>query len=507
MNRQQSGAKATIVLWSGKCFSDDPDERGHVKNEVEWALANKRVVVPLTIPPFDHSKLMPPFNTLHTYRFNQYDQVGKKLKEFGIEPSGDPEPQLYESQDVFKTSGELKHTLIERDSIQGYHSLRSNIRERGKIVRLYGDTQSGKTQLALYALAEMRPFLLHGKQIRSVADVYSFIAANEPDLQDSSQEVVIKYIADMQRPIMIDDFHWVQNEQLYPHDPAELQRHIIEDLKQLRERNISLLLISIPDCAARWLGDEVGTRSVALEMPSWRDAQLRQIPERGFRLLRVGLHPSVIAEIVSQSHGNPALVQRLCLLLCHKKGIWQSSRSERFVAVSRGELEGVFREVAAEVYGDRVKQLVERGVRYRLTGGGRITLDALLLKVLDQKGGFQPLTTNNIRKTILGDDLLEKEERRKITDDAILKVGKQLIGELREVDLAETTLGLENERFFIQHPNFKLHLHWKLLPALKLSAPTLSKFVEHTKQDIEVLLTPSGPNTSAVGNAANAPDA
>jgi hypothetical protein len=499
VNRQQSEAKATIVLWSKKCFSIDTEERGHVKSEVEWALTNKRVVIPLTIPPFDHSQLMTPFNTLNTLRFNQYDLIQGKLAEKRIQPSGEPEPELFESQDIFKTSGQLRHTLIKRDSIEGYRALRSNIRAKGQIVRLYGDTQSGKTQMALYALDEMRPFQLHGKQIKSVDDIYASIAANEPELLGRNRQAVVKYIVDMQRPVMIDDFHWVENEALFPDDPALLQREIIEDFKQLREKDISLLLISIPDCAARWLGDEIGTRTVALEMPKWRDSQLRQIPTRGFHLLRVVLHPSVVDELVAQSHGNPALVQRLCLLLCHAKNIWQSNRSERPLAVTRGELENVFRKVASEIYGDRIKEMVEQGPRYRLEGGDRITLDGLLLKVLDLKGGFQPLTTNRIRKTILDEELVDKAERHKITDDRILTVGKQLIMQLREADLAETTLGIENEKFFIQHPNFKVHLHWKLLPDLKLLGPALTKFADHTRHDIVAVMSPQSPQVPVDG--------
>jgi hypothetical protein len=384
---------------------------------------------------------MTPFNTLNTLRFNQYDLIRGKLAEKGIEPSGEPEPELFESQDIFKTSGELRHTLIKRDKIEGYRALRSNIRAKGQIVRLYGDTQSGKTQMALYALDEMRPFQLHGKQIKSVADIDASIAENEPEIRGRNRQAVVNYIADMQRPVMIDDFHWVENEVLFADDPALLQREIIEEFKQLRERDISLLLISIPDCAARWLGDESGTRTVALEMPKWRDSQLRPIPEGGFRLLRVVLHPSVIDELVEQSHGNPALVQKFCLRLCHTKNIWQSSRSERPLAVTRGELESVLRKVASEIYGDRIKQMVEQGPRYLLVGGKhRITLDGLLLKVLDLKGGFQPLTTNRIRKTILDEELVDRAERYKITEDRILTVGKQLIMQLREADLAETPL-------------------------------------------------------------------
>ncbi len=437
---------------------------------------------------------MPPFNTLNTLRFNQYDLIRGKLAEKGIEPSGKPEPELFESQDIFKTSGELRHTLIKRDKIEGYRMLRANIRAKGQIVRLYGDTQSGKTQMALYALDEMRPFRLHGKQIKSVDDIYASIAENEAELRERNRQAVVNYIADMQRPVMIDDFHWVENEVLFPDDPARLQREIIEEFKQLQERDISLLLISIPDCAARWLGDEIGTRTIALEMPKWRNSQLRPIPERGFRLLRIVLHPSVIDELVEQAHGNPALVQKFCLRLCHTKNIWQSSKSERPVAVTRAELESVFRKVANEIYGDRIKQMVEQGPRYWLAGRKhRVTLDSLLLNVLDRKGGFQPLTTKLIRKTILDEKLVDRTERYKITEERILTVGKQFITQLREADLAETTLGIENEKFFIQHPNFKVHLHWKLMSDLKLSELALKKFADHTKHDIVTLMSPRSP--------------
>ncbi len=498
VNRHQAAAKATIVLWTRKCFSDEPEDRGHVTSEVLWAQQNEQVVIPLTIPPFDWAQLRPPFNALQTYRFNEYDLICRELARQGIDPSGEPAPVRYECQDVFKTSGELRHTLVRRETIAGYRDLRANIRAQGMIVRLHGDTQSGKTQFALHALDEMRPFQLHGKAIKSVDDIYDTIAANEPDIPRDNRSAVTRYIKDMQRPVMIDDFHWVRNESLYPDDPERLQHDVIEEFRQYRDDNISLLLISIPDCAARWLGNEVGMRSVAIEMPGWTERQLRPIADAGFARLRVRFHPSVIDELVSQSHRNPALLQKFCLRLCHAKNIWESFETETARAVSRLELQRVFRNVAEEIYGDRIKTMVESGQKYTLNGGARrITLDALLLKVLDLRGGFQQLTTNTVRRTIRDERLVEQSELRRITEDAILKAGQQFIMQLREAGLAETTLGLEDERFFLQHPSFKVHLHWKLMPDLKLGEPALGKFVEHTKAD---LLVQSSTATEPAGD-------
>jgi hypothetical protein len=228
---------------------------------------------------------------------------------------------------------------------------------------------------------------------------------------------------------------------------------------------------------------EFARRRISIHAPAWTRPQLLAIPKLGFPKLGLKVHPSVSEEIVSQAHGNPMLVQDYCFRLCKELGIFATSDARK-VVVSAATLRKIFEEAARDTFGSRVRPLLTadeqlglKNQRYSLTFSG------LLLKVLDSKAASQPLNPKTICDHAKN-RLVAARDKKRVTVEQIVAAGSDLVQKLKDNRLGEMTLNLKDNTFYIQHPSFKVHIHWDLLPYLTGEAPLLEKYQQHTLADI-----------------------
>ena len=476
IRQEIENAKAVVVNLSVDAVQ--PTE-SYVIAEAMYARL-KKPIIPVVVPPLEAQNLPPPLNTLKSLRWADSEAIHVALKGYGIMPSEKPIPAQVFRQDVF-TIGQPTYTEVDRSKLKEYQDLQANLRMKGRLVRLWGPTQTGKSVLAKMAFSGFMPIELEGRELRSLADFYdSIVIKYAPDIGSESRHLAInKYLMDSLRPIIIDDFH---------HVPVEVQTEIIEVAKILVRNDVNIVLISIPDCAAEILAGraEFSNRSIAIKSPRWSGPQLRQIPKLGFEWLNVQVHPKVIDEIIWQAHGNPHLVQEFCYRLCEHRsiGVLKTFDKPTPIAVSKAVLTSIFKDVGAARNYELIPLLKELGatedaarVKWAASQSAPfVSLPAIVLIVLDRKGAFAEVSANVI--ATFAQKLIRPRERRLISEESILTAGAALISALHAAGVPETVIGQNKDRFFIQHADFKVHLHWTLAPRLTHIQPQLEKLTQ-----------------------------
>lgn len=440
----------------------------------------KKPIIPVVVPPQEAQNLPPPLNTLKSLKWADSEAIHIALKSYGLMPTNKPAPAQVYRQDVF-TTGQPTYTEVDRSRLKEYQDLQANLRMKGRIVRLWGPTQTGKSVLARMAFAGFMPIELEGREIRTIDHFYdSIVIKYAPEIARESRSLAVnKFLVDSQRPIVIDDFH---------HVPTEAQSDIIDAAKHLIGGGVNIVLISIPDCAAEILGRraEFRNRSIAIKAPRWSAQQLKQIPKLGFEWLNVLVHPKVIDEIVCQAHGNPHLVQEFCYKLCEHRSVNVLKTFDKStpIMVTKNVLAGIFKDVGAAHDYDLqpiLKTLADSDGAVRVKWGSyqgapMVSLPAVVLIVLDRKGAFTEVRAANIANH--AQKITRKHERDFITEESIIAAGASFIDALRAANVPDTVIGQNADRFFIQHADFKVHLHWTLAPRLTQIQPQLEKLTE-----------------------------
>jgi hypothetical protein len=473
-------AKAVVVLLSTHAIQNSHSTASPVDPNDTYVIAEamfakrKVPIVPLVLPPLEPQDLPPPLNMMKTLKWTESDAIHAALKGHGVMPTNRPKPRVVYRQEVF-TTGQPTWTEVDRSKTKECQDLRAHLRMDGRIVRLYGATQTGKSVLARMALAGFMPIELTAGDLKTINDFYSSIAIKyAPEIGREDRRIkVMKFLRDSRRPIIIDDFHRV---------PAEVQWQIIEIAKDLIQDHVNLVLISIPDCAADVIGSrtEFKNRSKAIRAPRWTAPQLRKIATVGFECLQMRVHPKVIDEIVCQAHGNPHLVQEFCYELCEMKRIDKTLDKPTPVVVSKANLTSVFRKVGAGHSYDLMPILRSFSESSKVKWGTHhnaphVSLVGAILIVLDRKGAFAEVPALTIATH--ASHIVPPSSKGLLTESSILDAGARLIDALRAQNIPDTVVGQNGNGFFIQHADFKVHLHWSLAPNLTHIQPQLEKLV------------------------------
>lgn len=476
-------AKAVVVLLSKKVVQAriENGDGSYVLAEALFAQP-KKPVLPVLIPPLEPEDCPPPFTGKKLLKWGDTEAVHVDLHRHAVNPTNPPKEQTVFRQDVF-TTGIPTYTEVDRSRLVEFQDLRANLRMRGRIIRLFGPTQTGKTVMARRALADFMPIEVKGGQVRTLEDFYDAIAIQyAPDIPADSRRLrVLKFLIDSKRPIIVDDFHRV---------PVSVQEALISDAKDLIESGVNLVLVSIPDCAANIIEPKVEfkNRSIPLKAPRWSVPQLKQIPTKGFAQLKALVHPTVIDELVHQARSNPLLIQEFCYKLCEKMKIFESFATPNPVVIPPSVLTAVFKEVGAARSYDLMPLLNagDDAIKVRWLDGPRarrLSLAAVLLVVLDRRAGFNELRALTIARH--ANKLVNSTDRTHVTRESILQAGNDFIKQLEDQDRADTVLGIKEDRFYILHPDFAVYLHWALAPMLTGIQPALTKVMsEYSAQKI-----------------------
>ena len=131
--------------------------------------------------------------------------------------------------------------------------------------------------------------------------------------------VVSKALVASARPLVIDDFHFIDR---------AVQRQVVRALKPVVLAGNAVILVSISHRAQDVVtaeGDMTG-RVVPLTVPFWSEADLMQIAQKGFSLLNVHDEQNGLANFLAeQCYGSPHLMQKFCRELCKLNGVRETA--------------------------------------------------------------------------------------------------------------------------------------------------------------------------------------
>jgi hypothetical protein len=352
--------------------------------------------------------------------------------------------------DVFVPGGFPRHTYNPRAALQLEERLSEVKQNLCKLVTVTGHTKSGKTVLTRKVLPPEEAIWIDGGTIGSEDDLWHIII-NALDLrQDRSDEttaelslktgvkasggfrlfgtgataeasaeaerakaegttrsqslsarvVALQGLRDDPRPIVIDDFHYLNR---------ELQGDVVRALKPLIFDGLPVMIIAIPHRRydAMKVEREMTGRIQGIDIPAWEIPELVYIPSTGFDLLNCDVPGDLSKELAEQAIGSPHLMQEFCRGLCKRLRIPEEQDDRTQVAVGDDELRPIFEEVASTI-GRPIFEKLARGPRQRtdrmqreLKDGETVDIYELVLRALAHlKPGLISLEYEDLRTAI-----------------------------------------------------------------------------------------------------------
>lgn len=459
--RELAAARAVIVVWTTESLKSN-----NVIGEAKWAL-DQGILVPV-IDELQPDRLPPPFNIAgNVVPLADRPAIIAELYKIQVIPqqiAGDEASSTiapradYTLEDVFRTDVPTV-TMIDRSNEQEFKLFRSELRQPGRVLRIYGPSKSGKTVFARQALTGLHPIEMEGAQIGTLDHFYRKLNDAFPLNREEANRSVGDRLRQSRRPIIIDDFHRI---------PKNAQREIIMDAKGYLASGINFILVSVPDCAKSIVEDDNDflLRTKAVRPPRWRADKLLKIAKTGFAALNVELDERSLRAIISEAFNNPFLVQHYCRAVCAKKKVFSTVKAGgHTLACEKKEIEEIVTSTASEVasYFEKRVQL-DGNVRLTLLSGRSITLQGLILASLTDVEITQDVGMVTIMRKVK--KLTNKSEQSSINQTVILQASEALITQLQGQSPSDLTMGMNGKCLHILHPFFKVYLKWKLVPKL-----------------------------------------
>lgn len=155
-------------------------------------------------------------------------------------------------------------------------------------------------------------------------------------------------------PLVIDDFHYLDR---------EFQGNVIRALKPLIFEGLPVVLIAIPHRRydAVKVEKEMTGRLESIDIPSWEESELLEIPSCGFPCLNVEVPSEVCSRLAQNAYGSPHLMQQFCKDLALSNGISETAFPPTLV----DSLEDSLFRAVAEGTGKVIFDKLARGPRQR----------------------------------------------------------------------------------------------------------------------------------------------
>jgi hypothetical protein len=352
-------------------------------------------------------------------------------------------------QDVFVPGGFPRHTYNPRIELQLEQRLSESRRNLCKLVTVVGQTKSGKTVLARKVLPREECVWVDGGTVAAEDDFWQ-VVLEQLDLFQGTQEqasdettatisgkgtaganfLIAKGSAELGGqlskkrgsarsrtrsvsprvaalrglgrelvPLVIDDFHYL---------PRDLQGSVVRALKQPIFDGLPVAIIAIPHRRydAVKVEKEMTGRISPVEIPAWSEAELRFIPDTGFRLLGISVPDSASRQLASEAIGSPHLMQDFCRTICSRGETGDRIDAARLRHIIE-KLTDVFHEVA-ETIGRPIFEKLARGPRQRtdriqreLRDGRSVDIYELVLHALAHlRPGLVSLEYEDLRAAI-----------------------------------------------------------------------------------------------------------
>ncbi len=242
------------------------------------------------------------------------------------------------SEEVFKPGAFPEHTYIPRkfasSSISYELRLQQALKISGCLTSIVGPSKMGKTILCEKVIGLDHIVEVSGADFSQGHIFWEVIAAraglpyhgefttSQTLTAEGSQEgfdkkerftltkdKVIEYYKEHELVLVLDDFHYA---------PKDIQLQIAQQLKDAIRREFKAVVISLPhrsDDAIRQNADLSGRLSL-INIEPWTTAELKQIAQKGFPTLGIGITDASADKIATESLTSPQLMQYICLSIC-----------------------------------------------------------------------------------------------------------------------------------------------------------------------------------------------
>ncbi|PJJ58232.1 ABC-type Mn2+/Zn2+ transport system ATPase subunit [Mumia flava] len=275
----------------------------------------------------------------------------------------------------------------------------------------------------------------------------------------SIKNLVRENILDDRRPIVIDDFHYI--------DPG-VQLEITRGLKDLVFDGLAVIVASVPHRAfdVVRVEKEMTGRVDQLEVGFWGSDDLRAIATSGFGALRlVDSDGAITNRLIQESFESPHLMQLFCREVCYANDVGEVQDQPRTLLPP--EWEEFFRARASDTSKSAFdllacgpRQRTDRIVR-RLTNGQDTDIYGATLTAIAHTGPLTKLTYEQLRsalKEVLDSELPQRHEVTRVLEE-MTKIAKERIDGEPVVDY-----DAELATLFISDPFFAYYLRWGVRP-------------------------------------------
>lgn len=446
-------------------------------------------------------------------------------------PAKEPEPlkatpaasplRPLEAADVFIAGGRPNLTMIDRSQTATFAAVAAQVRRRGRVISLHGESKSGKTILCLQIFRDKLPIEIHAREAKTL-DAFWVALRNKLRMpirhkvtEDATREgeselsvegsleakafglkgkvspaysatchashgvsrteefgaipngQIIDVLVRDEAVIIIDDFHWIAE---------DVQGEILRDLRPFLLRNGTLVVISVPERAEQILAHdhEMSALCTVIEAPSWELDDIAAIGRKGFTSLNVGFDDIHIRKLAAISHHNPMLMQEACYQLCCHFKVQQRQTVALEAKVTPLELRAIFRATAKQQSRPQYRQLAEGKApkTWRTKSGVDVTIYTLCLLGMRHIGFKQEIGLDKLIERIgriVGPR--DKSPDRGTVKRALQQLSSDMIKALG--DNAPMEYDPKTERVYFLDPFFMTYIQWVLAPEVGEPEPAI----------------------------------
>lgn len=358
--------------------------------------------------------------------------------------------KIYQTAKVFVPGGMPQHTYVDRAERELESRLKAVCDNLCKLVTLTGATKSGKTVLVsrVFPRMEGKSIWIDGGTINAEDDLWSgvlseldgFSATESAENEESTQTIsgdleaeagvpllakgkgkvgvslshkegggskkslsmslrtaAITQLRSSERPLIIDDFHYLDR---------NFQGNIIRALKPLVFDGHPVVIIAIPHRRydAVKVEREMTGRLEPIHVPVWTLDELKEIPTVGFPLLNVKLFNGIADRLAQEAYGSPHLMQEFCRGICSEEKILQTANSCMEISEIDNSLFKKIAEGTGKVVFDKLakgpRQRSDRKLRPLASGGQADIYKVVLLALAKLTPGMERVNYEALRSAI-----------------------------------------------------------------------------------------------------------
>jgi hypothetical protein len=363
-------------------------------------------------------------------------------------------------EDVFKTSPPSTEdiTYVDRSAQEKVRELREALRKTGVLIRVYGDSKSGKTTFCRNFLDDRHPIFVQGVMIKDQKQFVDMVTQQMPEraVGGGATQDPFTQFATLKRykiAILVDNFQKM---------PEDLRRHTIDYLRASLDEGVTGVVISVKDISRQIIAShrDLQGGSPPIRIPSWKESELAQIAKKGFEALRiVGVNERALT---ANAFSNPLIMQNLCVKICNHLKVAELQDKPLRGAIDDAKLGAIISQYAFEI-GDFYSGFRNRGTLYNLRLGltrRQADLTSLIYLALGESTLFQAFQFNTLVERIesyCGDGSRPTRQN----------IGKQLsalVDELNSADDECLTYNQSTRDVCVTSPHFMLYLKWSLWP-------------------------------------------